>query len=217
MIIVQKSFQMKYYIISQTFKYGFLVSKRMIDQDEFQHMRKELGEEARIREEIILLSRDIILSSKRAIYSVHRNQMDTSLAVINDMKKKIEKLKKIDTPLDTNMASVAYQEYVEAATLYHYAKTGKLLKRSQLKMKTQDYLLGLCDLTGELVRRAVNSVIGKNYGEAEKIKELVTLIYGEFLKFDFRNGELRKKSDSIKWNLSKIEQVMYDVSLKEMD
>ena len=49
---------------------------------------------------------------------------------------------------------------------------------------------------------------------AEKIKELVHDIYGEFLKLHLRNGELRKKSDAIKWNLKKLEEVMYDISMK---
>ena len=39
-------------------------------------------------------------------------------------------------------------------------------------------------------------------------------IYGEFLKLHLRNGELRKKSDAIKWNLKKLEEVMYDISMK---
>src|SRR3989338_3960973 len=61
---------------------------------------------------------------------------------------------------------------------------------------------------------AIYDVIHKNFNEAEKIKELVHDIYGEFLKLHLRNGELRKKSDSIKWNLKKLEEVMYDISMK---
>ncbi|MBT7927970.1 hypothetical protein HN695_06565, partial [Candidatus Woesearchaeota archaeon] len=32
---------------------------------------------------------------------------------------------------------------------------------------------------------------------------------------DLRNGELRKKSDAIKWNLKKIEDILYDISMKK--
>ena len=63
--------------------------------------------------------------------------------------------------------------------------------------------MGLCDLTGELGRKAVNEVIKKNFKQAEQIRELVDEIYGEFLKLNLRNSELRKKSDQIKWNLKK--------------
>ena len=83
-----------------------------------------------------------------------------------------------------------------------------------MKVDVEHYLLGLCDLTGELVRKAVNDIIRKKYGNALKIKELVEEIYGEFLKLDLRNNELRVKSDSIKYNLKKLEDIVYDLKIK---
>jgi len=74
--------------------------------------------------------------------------------------------------------------------------------------------MGLCDLTGELVRKAVNDVIKKNFKQAMEIKDLVDEIYGEFLKFNLRNSELRRKSDQIKWNLKKLEDVVFELKLK---
>ena len=54
----------------------------------------------------------------------------------------------------------------------------------------------------------------RKFKEVEKIKDFVDDIYGEFLKFDLRNGNLRKKYDSVKWNLKKLEEVMYDIKKK---
>ena len=90
----------------------------------------------------------------------------------------------------------------------------KIPTSAQLKVDSESYLLGLCDLTGELVRKAVNEVIKKDYEAAVKIKDVVAEIYDEFLKFDLRNGELRKKSDQIKWNLKKLEDIVFEVKLK---
>ena len=70
----------------------------------------------------------------------------------------------------------------------------------------------MCDFTGELVRMTTNLVLKKKFKEAQKVRDLVDEIYGEFLKFDLRGGELRKKSDSIKHNLRRIEDILYDVS-----
>jgi len=78
----------------------------------------------------------------------------------------------------------------------------------QLKTTLEQYLLGLCDLTGELMRKAVNSAINKDTATLNKIREFVSQIYAGFLEFDLRNGELRKKSDAIKWNLQKIEDLI---------
>jgi len=59
------------------------------------------------------------------------------------------------------------------------------------------------------------NTINEEYDEIKFIKEFVSDIYNEFLKFEFRNGELRKKSDSIKWNLKKIEEIIYDIKIRD--
>ncbi|MBI2651437.1 hypothetical protein HYX01_03130 [Candidatus Woesearchaeota archaeon] len=92
----------------------------------------------------------------------------------------------------------------------------KIPTKVALDIDTEDYLMGLCDLTGELVRKAVNEVIIKNFDSAVEIKSLVEEIYGEFLNFNLRNGELRKKSDQIKWNLKKLEDVVFEIKMKGM-
>ena len=40
-------------------------------------------------------------------------------------------------------------------------------------------------------------------------------LYGELLKFDFRDGELRKKFDGIKYDLKRLEDVALSIKLKE--
>ena len=170
------------------------------------------------REEVIQLSRKIITVSKQIIYAAQRNDLESALPAINEIKKDIASLRKIKIPLgtniDTNINSVAFQEYVEAIAFYEFVKNKKIPTRASLGVNPEDYLSGLSDLTGELGRKAIYDVIHKKFDEAEKIKELVHDIYGEFLKLHLRNGDLRKKSDSIKWNLKKLEEVMYDISMK---
>ena len=190
----------------------------MLNKKEFADIRKELNSIEEKRENVIQLSREIIGLSKQIIYSVQRNDMDNASSLMAKIRKEVGNLKKINAtniPLDTNINSVAFQEYVEAACFYDFKKVGKVPGKSTLGVSTEDYLMGLCDLTGELVRKAVQDVIHKNFDEAHKIKELVNEIYGEFLKFNLRNGELRKKSDSIKWNLKKLEEVVYDVEMRK--
>ena len=130
------------------------------------------------------------------------------------IKAKIKELRKVNFNADTNINSVAFQEYVEAICFHEFVKRGKIPTSKELGVSAEDYLSGICDLTGELVRKAVYDVIHRKFDEAAKIKELVHDIYGEFLKLHMRNGDLRKKSDSIKWNLKKLEEVMYDISMK---
>jgi len=96
---------------------------------------------------------------------------------------------------------------------YGIIKDNKIQTLATLKVNEEDYLMGICDLTGELTRKAV-TIANKEPKEVEKIKDLVEEIFGEFIKFNLRNGELRKKADSIKWNLKKLEEIMYDIKKK---
>lgn len=182
----------------------------MLNKKDFEDMRNELNKLDNEREVVIKKSREIIKLSKQAIYSLHRNDLKQSEKLISELKKKKKYLhNKAD--LNEGSYSVALQEYVEALAFYSYIKTNKIPNRKQLNVNVNEYLMGICDLTGELVRKSVNLIIEKKNKDAKKIKELIVSIYGEFLKFDFRNGNLRRKSDSIKYNLKKIEEMMYDI------
>ena len=186
----------------------------MLNKKEFGKIRQEMHNIDLKREEVIQTSREIISLSKQVIYAAQRNDLKEAESAIKTIKDKVKKLRKVNINTDTNINSVAFQEYVEAVAFYEFVKNKRVPTRTSLNVSAEDYLAGLCDLTGELVRKAIYDVIHKKFDEAEKIKELVHDIYGEFLKLHLRNGELRKKSDSIKWNLKKLEEVMYDISMK---
>lgn len=183
-----------------------------INKKKFDDMRKELEVFDNNREKIIESSRKIIKESKLVIYAVHRGNLDEAAKHVTKIKEMMKKLP--ENNFDTGMANVARQEYVEALVFYYYVKENKIISKEELGVDTYAYLLGLCDLTGELMRKAVNCVIKDKIDDAEKIRDIVDELYHEFLDFNLRNGELRKKSDQIKWNLEKLENMMYDLKIK---
>ncbi|MBS3152005.1 hypothetical protein J4230_01200 [Candidatus Woesearchaeota archaeon] len=184
----------------------------MLNKSEFEAIRKELNEFEAKREETIQVSREIITLSKQIIYSVHRGDLNGALKLIKDIKNKIKLLDKRKN-YDTGISGVAFQEYVEAITFYELIKNEKLPTKKELDVEVEAFLSGLADLTGELGRKAVHDAIKKDFKSVLRIKEVVEDIYGEFLKFDLRNGELRKKSDAIKWNLNKLEDMVFSLNL----
>lgn len=186
----------------------------MLDKEDFKRIREEIEASDVKREALIQLSREAINLSKKIIYALHRNDIKSASSYIKDIEKKKNALG-TNIWLDTNINQVALQEYAEALCYYHFIKNKKIPTASSLKVDNENYLMGLCDLTGELGRKAVNEVIRKNFEQAEQIRELVDEIYGEFLKFNLRNSELRKKSDQIKWNLKKLEDIVFELKLKE--
>jgi predicted translin family RNA/ssDNA-binding protein len=184
----------------------------MLDKKDFLEIRKDLIKFEESREKVIVDARDIIKLSKQIIYSLNRDDIVSADKFVKEIKTKKEKL--IVNSCDTGIHGVALQEYVEALCYYHFFKFKKIPTRKELKVNSEEYLLGLCDLTGELVRKAVNDVINGKGNNAVEIYNLVEEIYGEFLQFDLRNGELRKKFDSIKWNLNKLQELVLSLKLR---
>ncbi|MAG08427.1 hypothetical protein CMO89_03065 [Candidatus Woesearchaeota archaeon] len=187
----------------------------MINKKEFKAIREELENYDKQREVLIKESRTLLKLSKQIIYSVHRGNMEETEELLKDARDEKAKLDKITRRAESlsmeHSYSDALQEYTEALCYSGFVSSKKLPSRKTIGVNSEDYLMGLCDLTGELGRRAVSLATKRKFKEVEAIKKLVEDIYGEFLKFNLRNSSLRKKSDSIKWNLKKIEEIMYDL------
>jgi translin len=180
---------------------------------EFEKIRKQLNEFEEKRESLIQLSRKTISLSKKIIYSLHANNEKEASNYLEEIKK-LAKQVQGNYNYDLGMAKVAVQEYVEAIAYYEYITTGKLLEFSKLGIDIESYLLGLCDLSGELVRRAVNKGIEGDKDEIIKIKKFVEEIYAEFLTLELRNSDLRHKADSLYWNLKKLEDILFTLKTR---
>ena len=199
------------------FKKKFEIHIVMIDKKDFKKIKSSLDRYDAKREELIKKSRDLLKRSKQLIYALHRENKEEVNELLKEVKKARSELDNIASSvkglLFEHSYSEAIQEYVEAMAYHGYINLKKIPSSKELKVAEEDFLLGISDLTGELTRRAVK-VAHKGKKELGEIKGLVEDIFGEFLNFNLRNGNLRKKADSIKWNLKKLEEVMYDVLKK---
>ncbi|MFH0978130.1 MAG: hypothetical protein V1837_02390 [Candidatus Woesearchaeota archaeon] len=184
----------------------------MLDKKQFERIRQEFKRFEEQRETVIQTSRVIINLSKQIIFGLQRSDRKKAEGLIKEIKALVKKLPQ--EQFDANIQNVAKQEFVEAMCFYEFVANKKIPTPKELGVEDENYLLGLCDLTGELVRKAVMDGINKDFNSANEIHELVQEIYEEFLKFDLRNGELRKKADSIKWNLKRLDDLLYDVAMK---
>ena len=190
----------------------------MMDQKDITETRKEIESFDEFREKIIKDSRIVLKTSKLLIYAIHKNDMKEAEKLAEQIKNELKALTKHTTEHKELLYSPSYkdavQEYVEALAFLHFVKEKKLITRKELDVDAESYLTGICDLTGELVRKAINSAIAKNFQLSLEIKNFVSELYGEMLKFSFRNGILRKKFDSIKYDLRKLEDLIYDLKTK---
>lgn len=184
---------------------------------DFSQIKQSMEQADKEREIVIKDSRNVLKSSKQAIFALHRNNLDEAKELLATAKQEKEAIEqKIENPRShSGSFSNACEEYAEAALFLHFQEKGELLSFSELDLTNEEYLGACADLTGELGRRAVILATERKQEEVKKIRDFTDDLYGEFVKFDFRNGELRRKYDSIKYNLQKMEQVMYNLEMNK--
>lgn len=191
----------------------------MINEKDFNEIKKSISEQDLRREELIKKSRDVIRLSKQVIYSVHRDELDKASLLVKQIKKEFEDFSKLakKSPelLYSGAFKVAVQEYVEAVCFFNVIKNKKLINSKEFNVSPEYYLLGICDLTGELVRRATNCAIKGDYEPALFIRDFVEDIYNQFLAMDLRNGELRKKFDGMRYDLKRLEDLALSIKFKK--
>lgn len=119
---------------------------------------------------------------------------------------------------------------VFAAVLIEYLSSGKLLSQTgaaetlgfkdewntKIFIQAEDYLHGLISLSNELSRWAVNAVTLGDFERPIKISLFVKDLFSGFSMLNLKNDLLRKRFDSLKYDVKKIEEVVYDVSLRKL-
>jgi predicted translin family RNA/ssDNA-binding protein len=80
----------------------------------------------------------------------------------------------------------------------------------------EEYLQSLITLIEELARLAINSVTLGDYQRPLQISRFVKDIHAGFQILNLKNDSLRRRSDSIKYNVKKVEDIVYDLSLRNL-
>ncbi|MEA3399387.1 MAG: hypothetical protein U9R00_02655 [Patescibacteria group bacterium] len=196
-----------------------ILSKTFVEQ--LEQMKKKYDQDDSLREKAIKSSRNILKPSKKAIYAIHKEDIPLAENLINEARKAIKESWDIvqESSFESvGMLKAGIEEYVEAKCFLSFAKKEDIPLKKELEeeflIDEKTYLGGICDFVGELIRRAVLKASKKDLEELKRIYETIEEIYGLYLDFDFRSGDLRKKFDSLKYHLAKIESIKYDLSLR---
>ena len=78
----------------------------------------------------------------------------------------------------------------------------------------EDYLAGITQLSNELSRLVINAVTHGDYQRPKRIATFLNNLDGGFRLLNLKNDMLRKKFDSLKYDLKKVEEVVYDLSIR---
>ena len=206
----------------------------------FQQYQRELDYNHDKRERLVKLGRDVTIQSKRIIFLLHRalsaadittilSEADNKLQDVSKLLCKVaEELVNEDPTRYRTAYTIGVQEYIEALSFYHYWKEGTVLSYPAaqgymtfhddkvLLLSPFDYLLGLTDLTGELMRVAVSSVGTGSWDTPQLVVKFVRQLYVGLITLNHFsiNKEFLKKLEMTLTNLLKIEQACYALTIR---
>ncbi|KAF8516824.1 Translin [Hysterangium stoloniferum] len=117
--------------------------------------------------------------------------------------------------------AAALLEYLSTRTLLSLSRSSELFGiqdewKDRFYLQAEDYLLGIITLVNELSRYCVNAVTMGNYDEPLKISVFVKDLFAGFSMLNLKNDILRRRFDSLKYDIKKIEEVVYDLSLRKL-
>ena len=86
--------------------------------------------------------------------------------------------------------------------------------RDGFHLDLDDYLVGILQVASELSRMAVNTVIAGDYQRPVRIASFISELDAAFRLLNLKNDFLRKRFDALKYDLKKVEEVVYDLSIR---
>lgn len=78
----------------------------------------------------------------------------------------------------------------------------------------ETYLMGVLQMVNELSRFAINSVTLGDYSRVLSLQRFVADLNSGFRLLNLKNDGLRKRFDSLKYDVKKIEEIVYDLSIR---
>lgn len=85
---------------------------------------------------------------------------------------------------------------------------------AEVRLPLEDYLWGVCQAVSDLPRMAMNRVTLGDYATPRRNAQFAANVFDAFLQCNFRNDFLRKKFDGMKYEVKKLEELIYDLSVR---
>ncbi len=172
-----------------------------------------LDEYDELKDKVHDLSRNIIKNSKLAIYAIRRGDLkgaEEYVKAMQEMRKELKDLLRKNLRLASlNISLTAEQEFVEAYSLYKFMKEGKYPSLEEVDTTVQEYVAGIMDSAGELLRLAVDKMLQGDIDFAKKVKDVIEQIYIFMLHVNPRDYELRRKIDYVTNILNKLQEFIF--------
>jgi predicted translin family RNA/ssDNA-binding protein len=194
-------------------------------KDELEQLHSSIVHRDELREKLIKRCRDAQKAAKQAIFALHRGDEKRCIHLITDCEKIVNNdlnpMVEEDPSLYHGSYANVLEEYAEAKLFHSWLMgkpKGQLLQPSDftaVKLEPADYLGGLCDLTGEVGRYAVQRGTKRDSdGVHFCLDTNMSIVFALETLRHFPSGSyIYKKMDQLKQSVEKLERMLYELSL----
>lgn len=184
-------------------------------------MLEELVNSDETRDHVFRQTRAILNNASSLLFLVRTGKISSVDSLIVTTKDLIKKL--LDTVgndcnhREGGRLSLAIEKFTETVLLLHFFSRGKLASHEAVQPCNDDEYLGsVLGFAQELGRYVIGRACDFDAQSISLCRSLINQINAKMLEFDFRNGNLRRKYDGLKYVLKNIEDVTYELSLLPM-
>jgi predicted translin family RNA/ssDNA-binding protein len=202
----------------------------LVPKEELEGLRKRMDHRDELREALIKKCRDGQKAAKQSIFALHRGDKKKASALLQECEACIQNdllpIVEEEPPLRSGSFSNVMEEYAEAKLFYAwlYGKEGSevaptgdmlLLKDFPISLDADEYLGGICDLTGEVGRFAVERGTSRDIDSVKLARHTCGLILSALQTMKKTPGSINKKMDQNRRSVEKLERMLYEMSLSE--
>uniref|UniRef100_A0A7S1D4M2 Translin n=1 Tax=Cyclophora tenuis TaxID=216820 RepID=A0A7S1D4M2_CYCTE len=203
----------------------------LVPTQELKQLRSRMEYRDELREKLIKMCRDGQKAAKQSIFALHRG----------DRKMAENLLQQCETCIDRSLLPIAteepplryagsltgvLEEYVEAKQFHVWLfgkdgssteATGDLLLPDEFSvdLTPEEYLGGLCDVTGEIGRFAVQRGTVRDTDGVRLCLRTNSSIWNALQTLERVPGSIGKKMDAMRLSVEKLERILYEMSLSE--
>jgi len=209
----------------------------------FASFREELEGENELKEKIRAIVRDLEQKAREILLIMQKIHHPTGLVKMNNLcakaRNEFTHVRTMYEQLANYMSDQEYfkfadsfrftnQRYAFVAALLVYLETGTMISKEdaakmmgvsanrsdKFYLDLEDYLMGLLQVAPELSRLAVNCVTVGDYERPLKISAFLNDLDAGFRLLNLKNDFLRKRFDGLKYEVKKVEEVVYDLTIR---
>jgi len=189
----------------------------MTNKNFFKSLIDDYSRQSKSRRAIIAASSPVLFEAKTAIFSLHRDELEKaheSLERATATLKTLQSDYSLTRLEEEGAYKAAVEEFTEASFLEQVILEKTLSANLEISLSYEAYLGGLCDLVGELVRLATNRAAAGQLEAPAKLKIIAAKVLAILAPANF-TGYLRTKYDQANSHLRKLEQMAYEIRLRQ--